>query len=169
MIAGRDEQIVVLDGHRAIGHVDMDVGVQLLDFLGLRRGSTVGEDQSVAGELVITRAIAEVSAIAQTGGAVRLGGIDRLIDEVPDEAALIVRVALQCRVFVQIADRVAHCVHVLAGDVRFLRIMRETLVVGMGRRAVDLEHSRGRSAMSRMRAQHDCCLSCFLLSFITSL
>ena len=87
MIAGRDEQIVVLDGHRAIGHVDMDVGVQLLDFLGLRRGSTVGEDQSVAGELVITRAIAEVSAIAQTGGAVRLGGIDRLIDEVPDEAA----------------------------------------------------------------------------------
>lgn len=55
---------------------------------------------------------------------------------------LIVRVALQCRVFVQIADRVAHCVHVLAGDVRFLRIMRETLVVGMGRRAVDLEHSR---------------------------
>ena len=64
--AGRDEQIVVLDGHRTIGHVDMDVGVQLLDFLGLRRGSTVGEDQSVAGELVIARTVAEVSAIAQT-------------------------------------------------------------------------------------------------------
>ena len=110
----------------------MDVGIQLLDFLGLRCGSTVGEDQSVAGELVIARTVAEVSAIAQTGGAVRLGGIDRLVDEVPDEAALIVRVALQCRVFVQIADRVAHCVHVLAGDVRLLRIVLEIFLNHIG-------------------------------------
>ena len=45
---------------------------------------------------------------------------------------LIVRVALQCRVFVQIADRVAHCVHVLAGDVRLLRIVLEIFLNHIG-------------------------------------
>ena len=133
VVAGGGEQVVVLDGHRVLRHVDVDVRVQLLDFLGLGGRLAVGEQQAVAGELVVGRTVAEVSAVAQAPGAVGLGGVDGLVDEVPDEAALILRVAFERRVFVHVAHGVAHGVHVFAGEVRLLRVVLQVLLdlVGM--------------------------------------
>ena len=134
VVAGGGEQVVVLDGHRVLRHVDVDVRVQLLDFLGLGGRLAVGEQQAVAGELVVGRTVAEVSAVAQAPGAVGLGGVDGLVDEVPDEAALILRVAFERRVFVHVAHGVAHGVHVFAGEVRLLRVVLQVLLDFVGMR-----------------------------------
>ncbi len=50
--------------------------------------------------------------------------VDCLVDEIPNETALVHRVAFQRRVFVHIAARIAHCVHVFAGNVRLLWTVR---------------------------------------------
>lgn len=60
------------------------------------------------------------------------GGVDRLVDEVPDEAALVLRIAFERGVFVHVAARIAHGVHVLAGDVRLLRIILQVFLDGVG-------------------------------------
>ena len=132
VFASGGEQIIVLDGHGILGDIDMHVGIQLLDLLGLRRGLTVRKHQAVAGELVVARPVAEVAAIAKARGSIGLGGVDRLVDEVPDEAALVLRIAFERGVFVHVAARIAHGVHVLAGDVRLLRIILQVFLDGVG-------------------------------------
>ena len=122
--ARRYEQVVVRDAHAVLRNRDFHVRIQLLDFLRLRRGGAVGEQQAVAGEFVVAWTVAEIAAVAHARRAVGQFGFDCLVDEIPDEAALVHRIAFQRRVFVHVAARIAHRVHVFAGDVRLLRAVR---------------------------------------------
>ena len=120
-----DKQVVVSDGHTGLVRHELHIGIQLLDFLSLGGGGAIGEHDAIAAELVIVRTVFEVAAVGQALGAVAAVLPQGLIDVIPDEAALVERVALQFGVQVQAAGGVAHRVAVFAGNVRLLAVLAE--------------------------------------------
>ena len=122
VVGGGDEQILIADRHTVRIRLDVHVRIQLLDFLRLGGGSAVREDDAVAGEFVIVRTIVPVATIRQAFGAVRQTLEKRLVDVIPDEAALILLVTFQFGVQMHAADGVTHGMHVFARDIWFLRI-----------------------------------------------
>ena len=96
---------------------DDDGLVEILDLLHARCFGTVAKEQAVAAEVAVGGTIAKVAAPGQTLPAIGRSGEDGLIHKVPDEAALIARVALfQLDVLEHAAAAVAHGMGVLAQD-----------------------------------------------------
>ena len=129
VVCGGGEEVVVDNRHALLVGGDAQVGVHCLHFSGLGAYLAVGEEDTVTGEFVVAGAFAECATVGEVfGGAFALTGVPEcLVDHVPDETALVVGVAFQCDVFVDSADRVAHCVHVFAHDEGLLGVVRQVL------------------------------------------
>ena len=129
------EQALVVDGDLLCRDIEVEVLVIELDFLHLRRQLAVCKQDAVTAEVAIVRAVAEVAAVRQRIFAVAVLVPDGLVDEIPDEAALIERFLVrEVRVLVHAADAVAHRMRVLAADERLVAVLREELLDGGDRR-----------------------------------
>ena len=117
-VGGGGGEHAAVGDHRAVRlHLGHDVLVVVAHLLHLRAFGPVPVDDAVAAEVVVRRPVAEVAAIGVVRAAVAVPGADALVDEVPDEPALIERLLIGVfGVLVHRAARVAHGVHVLAQD-----------------------------------------------------
>ena len=142
------EQALVPDLDAALLDRQNEVLIVELHILQLRRALAVREDDAVAAEVAVIRAVAEVAAIGIIIIAIAVAAIDGLVDEVPDEAALIARLAVrELRVLVHAADAVAHGMRILAADERLLGMLgEEFLDAGDGRVHLAFHVARGRVA-----------------------
>ena len=93
--------------------------------VGIR--NAVGRDQPVVAEIPVRGVVGvPVAAVAVDHGAVFTRFAQRLVHEVPDESALIVRILADQRpVFAESAQRIAHRMRVFALDQRFSGIVPE--------------------------------------------
>src|SRR5205807_1796874 len=112
-VAVADPEAAAPRAHR----LDADRLSEVLELVerGMRR--PVGPDDPVGAEVRVVRLVAEVAAVRPEFATARIALDDRLVDPLPDEAALEPRIAVEGGVVVgQAAVRVAHRVRVLAHD-----------------------------------------------------
>ena len=129
------EQALVVDGDLLCRDIEVEVLIIELDFLHLRRQLAVCKQDAVTAEVAVVRAVAEVAAVRQRILAVAVLVPNGLVNEIPDEAALIERFLVrQVRVLVHAADAVAHRMRVLAADEWLIAVLREELLDGGDRR-----------------------------------
>ena len=129
------EQALVPDLDAALLDRQSKVLIVELHILQLRRALAVREDDAVAAEVAVIRAVAEVAAIGISVFAIAVAAIDGLVDEVPDEAALIARLAIrELRVLVHAAAAVAHRMRVLATDERLFGMLGKEFLDASDRR-----------------------------------
>ena len=122
-VARACEHVAVVHEHAFGLDADAHRCILRFHFLRFRRRRAVGEHDAVAAEVQVARPVAEVAAVREPLRAVVQPLPQRLVDEVPDEAALVVRIPFEGGVFTQPAEGIAHRVHVFARDVRFVGIM----------------------------------------------
>ena len=127
--------MTVLDRDLVAAHREPVALVEVAHLLGERLEGAVGEDDAVAAEVRVVRRVTEVAAVAEVLAATGVGAPERLVREVPDEAALEQRLAVgEVDVLVDRPERVAHRVGVLAQDVGLVAVRREELLDLGGRR-----------------------------------
>lgn len=140
------EKVFVVDVHDALFQVagrGVDRPVLVLHFVGVGMPRAVGGQHAVAAEGAV-RSVHVVVVAAVTVGQPAFGAApgERLVGEVPDEPALVLRFpADHVPVLLEAAHRVAHGVGVFALDQRFRRILRKVfpaLLVAPVHRADDV-------------------------------
>ena len=141
----------VPDGHLAGLEVEgraVDVLIGVFHLVGARMRIAERVEPSVAVEVVVVGLVPEVAAVSKPLALfVRLP--DRLVHEVPDEAALEGRILLrEVPVLLDAAVGVAHRVRVLAEHERLLRRVLH-IVLAAGRRRVHRTHDVGVVAVHR--------------------
>ena len=117
--------------HADLGFIDhaLDRAVIVLNLLHLRTGSPVGIYDAVAGEVIVGRSVAEISAVSLVLFSVSVSRDDGLVDIVPDEASLESGFLMhEVRVFVHAAAGIAHGMRVLAHDERLVGMLRKELL-----------------------------------------
>ena len=133
---GIGKEIAVLYRKATLVKADTDAAVIELDLLHFRRGSPVTAiDDAVSAEVIIGGTLAVVTAIGEEPLAITVLFPYGLVDIVPDEPALIVRLAL-CKVGVLVhgAAGVAHGMGVFTADQRLVRMLgKEGLYFRHGR------------------------------------
>ena len=133
-VARADKGIAVVHEHAVGFHADAHRRILRFHFLGFRRWRAVREHDAVAAEVHVAWPVAEVTAVREPLRAVVQPLPQRLVDEIPDEAALVVRIPLKGGVFAQTTERIAHRVHVFARDVRFGRVVLKVVADVVGPR-----------------------------------
>ena len=136
VIVQSDEEVLVVDRNAALRQIDRlgpDGLVLALHLVGVRVVGPVGGDHAVVVERVVGGVVVvEVAAVVERHAAVGLIVGQRLIDVVPDEAALVGRIlAHKVPVEVETAHRVAHRVSVLALDQRLPGIRLAVVLAGL--------------------------------------
>ena len=112
------------DRHLLRVRLNDDILVVVFDLLQLGGRLPVGEHDPVAAENAVVRPVVPVSAVQQRFLSEPVPARHRLVDEVPDESALVQFVLIrQLRVFVHGAVGIAHRVGVFAQDERLLPVL----------------------------------------------
>ncbi len=123
LVVGVAEQVVAGDGQRQRGSVEGEAEQLLrpLRFEQRRVRGAIREHQPVQAELAIVGCVAEVAAVGPKFFAAFVAPDQRLIDPVPDKAALQARMCVErAPVALKAAEAVAHRMGVFAQDQRAL-------------------------------------------------
>ena len=116
--------IYVHDTVRQIGWSHPDRLVDMSDFVHVRIRFAIRANQTIVHEIVVGSIIpVPIAAIGIERNAVFCFPTQRLIDEIPDKATLILRIfANQIPIFFESPLRVTHCMCIFALDKRFVYI-----------------------------------------------
>ena len=125
---GAGEQAVIADGDAVPAHVGKHALVVVLDLLHLGGLAAVAEHDAVAAEIPVGGAFAKIAAVEIRVLAVTILHADALVDEVPDEAALIQKQFIGVLgIFVHRAVGVTHGVGVFAQDEGLVPVLLQIL------------------------------------------
>ncbi|MNZ72198.1 hypothetical protein D3C78_905680 [compost metagenome] len=124
VVLGSPEQALIFYCNAAAIRQQLYILVQELNLLHLGRLSAVSIDNPVRTEVIVGRAIAEISTVCKEFLAITILLHNDLIDVIPDKSALIHRIlVLQLRILMHTAERVGHRMHIFTAYIRLARIV----------------------------------------------
>ena len=126
---GVHKEVLVQDTEMVLRHLHTEILVVETDLLNLSVGFPRGIDDAVPGEIIIRRTLFAVSAVSLEFLPVTVLPAHRLIDEIPDKAALIPGLPLfQLYILVHAPVGIPHGVRVFTEDEGLLRMLFKELL-----------------------------------------